>query len=53
MGAVCAEPARLGTVSSWSPDCKFQLGYMETEAMLLVWWVKEREKTSTFVDYLG
>lgn len=36
MGAECAEPARLGTVSSWSPDFKFQLGYMEIETMLLV-----------------
>lgn len=53
MGAVCAEPARVGTVSSWSPDFKFQLGYMEIEARLLVWWVKEREKTSTLMDYFG
>lgn len=44
MGAECAEPARVGTVSSWNPDFKFQLGYME-EAVLLVWWVKEGEKT--------
>lgn len=53
MGAKCAEPARVGTVSSWSLDLKFQLGYMEIEAMLLVWWVKEGEKTSTLVDYFG
>lgn len=53
MGAECAEPARLGTVSSWSPDFQFQLAYMEIETMLLVWWVKKGEKTSTFMDYLG
>lgn len=44
MGAECVEPARVGTVSSWSPDFKFQLGYMEIKAMLLVWWVKDGEK---------
>lgn len=53
MGAECAEPARVGTVSSWSPDFKFQLGCMEIETILLLWWVKAGEKTSTLMDYFG
>lgn len=44
MGAECAEPARVGTVSSWSPDFKFHLGCMEIEATLLLWWVKAGRK---------
>lgn len=35
MGPVTAELASMRTISSWSPDFKSQLGYMETEAMLL------------------
>lgn len=49
----CAELASRGTISSWSPDFKSQLGYIEIEVMLLLRWGKEGEKTSTLMDYFG
>jgi len=43
----------MGTISSWSPEFKPQIGCMEIEAMLLLRWGKEGEKTSTLMDYFG